>query len=1139
MKNKRLFLLALVIFFYPKINYGQAPNLGTAAGFVLFTSAGAVTNTGISQITGHVGSNLGANTNFGNVNGAMHTQNAATAACSTDVLSAYNQLDGTTTTATHSVTLGGDTLLPGVFEVTGASTLNNTLTLNAQGNPNSVFIFKLQGAFSATANAKVKLINGALACNVFWKIEGLTSLATGVTMRGTIITNNAAIIMSAGDTLEGRAFTTAGAISVDGILAYTPLGGGSPVLSGPTPPILGTTENYVLFTGIGALTNTGATFADGDIGSNSGLTTGFIPANINGTIHATPDASTGQCATDLATVYTHLSTLSADIELLYPAQFGNNLVLTPHTYLLNAATTFTDTIFFNAQGNPDAIFVIKIYGALNTSTYSNVVLLNGTQSKNVFWLVSGAVSISEHAVFRGTLIVNNAAISFGANTILDGSALTNVGALSVSTLTAIPDIQHDVFYSQGSGNPVTLSNWNSEIDGSGYIPASLSIATSYIIQNSHTLTTSGTLLFGTAESMLVIQNGGILTVSSGNHITFDSTSILQIEAGALLNANTNQTTPLLNMVGGKLNIASGISVTLNGAVTTTAGVFSGSNTSNLIIGTEVGNLLFDQTILGTTNVIHQLIIGTGNAASLTIGNVLNICPTGKISFHALGTKSLTIAGQNLTLLSTNVGSAMIDNTNNATIIGNIIVQNYLPANGRKYRFLASPVIGGTTLQWRNDGNNNSGEGIAITGPTGTVDASISNQPSAFYYLESNVTEGTNINGASKWPNLDGSTTLMNGKGYRVFVRGDRTISLVTSNTTNNATTIFVKGTYPGNPVSPTMTYTTAAANGWNLVGNPYPCTIDWGAVTAGDRTNLDNAVYIWHPTNTTSSSGGYASYVNGIGTGTPNAGTQYISSGQAFFVKANAASPVLNIRESHKSAVEAGGRIFKSSKIKSNSIRVHLMDEYKQLDDAVIYFEEGASKNFDGEFDAFDLTNYIGFLSANGKDTLAISGNPMLESNEIYKINANLGTGNFKLQFSNLTSFTSQPEVYLIDNYLNKNVRISENAFYAFSVEENNPYTFGKNRFELQLLNTGTAITETYKRQEKLFVYPNPATNILNISVSNMTAIEDINIYDTSGKLIISSQTNNNQIDISKLTNGVYMIEVFTINGKLNCKFIK
>ena len=109
----------------------------------------------------------------------------------------------------------GQTLTAGVYSISGAATLNSDLTLDALGNANAVFIFQVQGPLSTNADSKVKLINGAQACKVFWKVEGLVSMASGTTMRGTIIANNAAISMSTGDTLEGRALSTTGAITVD------------------------------------------------------------------------------------------------------------------------------------------------------------------------------------------------------------------------------------------------------------------------------------------------------------------------------------------------------------------------------------------------------------------------------------------------------------------------------------------------------------------------------------------------------------------------------------------------------------------------------------------------------------------------------------------------------------------------------------------------------------------------------------------------------------------------------------------------------------------------------------------------------------------------------------------------------------
>jgi len=440
MKSKiRLTILAGMLLLSSSIIFAQAPSLGTAADFVLFSTDGAVSNTGISQLTGNVGTNSGSSTAFGNVNGVMHDNDGASAQCASDLLIAYNQLNGTIANFFPASLLGnGDTLIAGVYAISEAATLNLDLYLDAQSDPNAIFIFQIQGALSTNASSKIHLINGALACNVFWKIEGLVSMASGTTMRGTIIANNAAIVMSTSDTLEGRALSTAGAITVDGVLAYTPIGCGSPILTGPMAPALATTECYALFSANGFVTNTGVTTVTGDIGTNVGITEGFDPLLVTGMVHLIPDESTAQCAADLTVVYDYLNNLPYDIELLYPAQFGNNLVLTPHTYRLNAATEFTDTLYLNAQGNADAVFVLQLNGALSTSTYSKVILINGTQSKNVFWKIEGAVSINNYSIFRGTIICNNGALgALNTGVVLDGKALTTSGALITDAVVAV------------------------------------------------------------------------------------------------------------------------------------------------------------------------------------------------------------------------------------------------------------------------------------------------------------------------------------------------------------------------------------------------------------------------------------------------------------------------------------------------------------------------------------------------------------------------------------------------------------------------------------------------------------------------------------------------------------------------------
>lgn len=436
--NIKLLTIATVValFSLPQQTSAQAPTLGTAANFALFSTNGAVSNTGLSHLTGNVGTDNGSSTAFGNVDGVMHDQDLASDQAAADLLLAYNQLNAAVPTFFPAPLLGnGQTLGPGVYFISGSATLNGILNLDANNDPNAVFIIQIDGAFSSSAASQVVLLDGALACNVFWKIEGQAELATNTQMKGNMVVDNAAIILNSGAQLEGRALTTTGAVTIDGSTVRIPLGCGSPVLTGPAAPELLSVACYAIFSGNGEVTNTETTFVTGDIGTNVGLTTGYQASNVTGTIHPSPDVSTAQCAEDLGSVYTYLNTLPVDIQLLYPAQVGQDLVLTPHTYLLSGATVLTNNIYLNAQDNADAVFVIKINGALSTSTYAKVLLINGAQAKNVFWKIDGATSINEYSEFKGTVVGNNGAVHLSSGTQLIGRALTTNGEVTTAGVT--------------------------------------------------------------------------------------------------------------------------------------------------------------------------------------------------------------------------------------------------------------------------------------------------------------------------------------------------------------------------------------------------------------------------------------------------------------------------------------------------------------------------------------------------------------------------------------------------------------------------------------------------------------------------------------------------------------------------------
>jgi hypothetical protein len=278
---------------------------------------------------------------------------------------------------------------------------------------------------------------------------------------------------------------------------------------------------------------------------------------------------------------------------------------------------------------------------------------------------------------------------------------------------------------------------------------------------------------------------------------------------------------------------------------------------------------------------------------------------------------------------------------------------------------------------------------------------------------------------------------------------------------NNATTLWVKGTNPSASVSLPLSYTASASQGWNLVGNPYAGTIDWNQIKAqggGNFSNLDDALYIFNPTNTASSSGGYASYVNGVGTGTPNIGTPFISSWQGFFVKANAVGAAMSIKENHKVSNTAGSSFFKTNLPKANSMHLKLLKDKTPFDDASIYMETGATLNFDTKYDAYDLTDGLGLITADGLNTLSISGLPLVTEPQKVMLSVKLSVGDYSFTFEDLNSFVSGTQVYLTDKYLNKSMKLSNNDTYTFNVNESNLFTFDINRFELLFTNSSNGI---------------------------------------------------------------------------------
>jgi hypothetical protein len=235
-----IFILLLI----PGLSYGQSPDLGAAANFVLFTSTGAFGNTGTSLVSGDIGSNSASVTGFppGTITGIIYDPPDATLAqAAIDAGEAYSYLAGKTCDAVIGTLLEGQVLTAGVYCTGAATSLNGDITLDGQGDPNALFIIQIDGALTVGeySISTVTLINSASLCNVYWQINGQFDLGAGSTFSGTLIVNGAIFLYNA-SSLFGRGLSIDGAVAINNaVVRFIPEAAGT--ITGTTPVCQGET----------------------------------------------------------------------------------------------------------------------------------------------------------------------------------------------------------------------------------------------------------------------------------------------------------------------------------------------------------------------------------------------------------------------------------------------------------------------------------------------------------------------------------------------------------------------------------------------------------------------------------------------------------------------------------------------------------------------------------------------------------------------------------------------------------------------------------------------------------------------------------------------------------------------------------
>ena len=296
---------------------------------------------------------------------------------------------------------------------------------------------------------------------------------------------------------------------------------------------------------------------------------------------------------------------------------------------------------------------------------------------------------------------------------------------------------------------------------------------------------------------------------------------------------------------------------------------------------------------------------------------------------------------------------------------------------------------------------------------------------------------------------------------------------VTLTTTGAINTFSVTATDWYTPTSGVLAYTGSgtgtnhAVRGYNMIGNPYPCTIDW--CTAYASTGITRSatvaptVWVFNPqTNqydtfiATSSSGGVAT----------GSGSRYIMSGQGFVVQAAApGSPVVNqtltFTESAKAASQqlTGTSLLMGTpapQLAGNQVmRLKLMIDTLNYDDIALVFNSAASTRYNNNEDAMYIrggTAPEGLSSFSDDSTkLAINSLPLpgLRQQVIrLSVDANY-TGTYTFQKIQLDEIPKLYDIWLMDNLKKDSLDIRNNPTYVFDVDATDTTTFGDNRFQL------------------------------------------------------------------------------------------
>lgn len=462
----------------------------------------------------------------------------------------------------------------------------------------------------------------------------------------------------------------------------------------------------------------------------------------------------------------------------------------------------------------------------------------------------------------------------------------------------------------------------------------------------------------------------------------------------------------------------------------------------------------------------------------------------------------------------------------ASVTGLVTAQRYMENKGTINRYISMPVQSVGVFQLQDD--------FTVTGSfTGSsypcTGCRAGNPASLRYYDE--LVMGTNEKGYKQWPTSQNGQSLETGKGYLAYMWENTVKILDVAGPIHSGNISFpISYSNTGNP----------SADGWNLIGNPYPSAIQWGEANGGwdlNNNSIDPVIAV-----PDLSIKGYPNYYRtwnyvdgsgdpGFGSGDLEGGI--IAMGQAFWVKANTPGASLTINENAKIGSSGSGNFYRQkSGGKSQQLTISITNG-RNRDNAFFKLNPKATDEFD-VFDGYKLMNEEMniYLLDRAQRNLVMHTLSEVKDQDRIAIGMDVKEpGVYTISFSNVEQFRYGQALYLIDSEEHQAIPVSDGG-YTFTLSNSSQPV--NDRFYLSLS------PESMGSEQVVLLYPNPVKDIVNLKLSRSNREAKATLFDFSGKALVQSAwRGESSLDMSGYSAGMYILRVETSDGVVVKKIVK